>query len=84
VSAYLNLFHAAENSVSTRGADPDVKAFFDSLHIERQGNRAVLTAAMPPAFLRKVVGEPLQELPASSEGKAMQSEESTPARKTPD
>jgi hypothetical protein len=84
VSAYLNLFHAAENSVATRGADPDVKAFFDSLHIERQGKRAVLTAAMPPAFLRKVVGEPLQEMPAaSSEGKAMQSEESTPVRKTP-
>jgi hypothetical protein len=40
---------------------------------------------MPPAFLRKVVGEPPQELPAaSSEGKAMQSEESTPVRKTPD
>jgi len=37
---------------------------------------------MPPGFLRKVVGE--QDLPAaSSEGKALQSEESTPAPKTP-
>jgi hypothetical protein len=65
VSAFLNLFHAAENSVATRGTDPDVKGFFDSLHIERQGDRAVLTAAIPPGFLRKVVGEPQQELPAT-------------------
>ncbi len=57
VSAFLNLFHAAENAVGTGGSDPDVKAFFDSLHIERHGDRSVLTAAVPPGFLRKVVGE---------------------------
>jgi hypothetical protein len=85
VSGYLNLFHAAENSVATRGTDPDVKAFFDSLHIERQGNRAVLTAAMPPGFLRKVVGEPQEELApaAPTEGEAMRPEQPPPRRKTP-
>lgn len=86
VSAYLNLFHAAENSVATRGTDPDVKAFLDSLHIERQGNRAVLTAAMPPGFLRKVVGAPQQELAPSAptEDEAMRPEQPPPRRKTPD
>jgi hypothetical protein len=86
VSAYLNLFHAAENSVATRGTDPDVKAFLDSLHIERQGNRAVLTAAMPPGFLRKVVGAPQQELAPSvpTEDEAMRPEQPPPRRKTPD
>lgn len=56
VSTFLNLFHAAENSVAAGGSDPDVKAFFDSLQVERHGERAILTAAVPPGFLRKVVG----------------------------
>ncbi len=56
VSTFLNLFHAAENSVATGGSDPDVKAFFDSLQVEQHGERSVLTAAIPPGFLRKVVG----------------------------
>ena len=61
VSAMVSLFHAAEASVATHGTDPDMQAFFDSLRVERQGDRAVLTAAIPPGVLRKVVGEPLKE-----------------------
>jgi hypothetical protein len=58
VATFLTLFHAAEASVATKGADPDVKAFFDSLNVERHGDRAVLTAAIPSGFLKKVVAEP--------------------------
>jgi hypothetical protein len=58
VSTFLSLFHAAEASVATKGTDPDVKAFFDSLSVERHGDRAVLTAAIPSGFLKKVVAEP--------------------------
>jgi hypothetical protein len=58
VATYLNLFHAAEMSVQTKGADPDVKAFFDSLRIERKDDRAILTAVIPPGFLKKVIAEP--------------------------
>ena len=54
---FLTLFHAAEGSVGTHGTDPDVKAFFDSLKIERDGDRAVLTAAVPPGFIKKVLSE---------------------------
>jgi len=56
-SAFLNLFHAAESSVGAHGTDPDVKAFFDSLKVEQAGDRAILTATVPPGFLRKVLAE---------------------------
>jgi hypothetical protein len=90
VSAFLNLFHAAENAVGTGGSDPDVKAFFDSLHIERHGDRSVLTAAVPPGFLRKVVGEsqegasPSAASPPTAEREAMQPAQHQSSRKTPD
>ena len=55
VSAFLSLFHAAEGSVGAQGTDADVKAFFDSLKVERSGDRAVLTATVPPGFVKKVL-----------------------------
>jgi len=56
-SAFLNLFHAAEGSVGTQGTDPDVKAFFESLKVEQAGDRAILTATVPPGFIHKVLTE---------------------------
>lgn len=56
-SAFLSLFHAAEGSVGTQGTDADVKAFFDSLKVERSGDRAVLTATVPSRFIKKVLSE---------------------------
>jgi hypothetical protein len=56
-SAFLNLFHAAEGSVGAHGTDLDVKAFFDSLKVEQAGDRAILTATVPPGFLRKVLAD---------------------------
>jgi hypothetical protein len=61
MSTYLTLFHAAELAVATRGTDPDVKAFFDSLSVQSSGDRAILTAVIPPGFLHKVVAEPQTE-----------------------
>ncbi|HZE26975.1 MAG TPA: hypothetical protein VE083_06290 [Terriglobales bacterium] len=72
VSRFLSLFHAAETSVATQGTDPDVKAFFESLSVQRQGDRAVLTASIPPGFLRKVVEESPPELPAALPSAARQ------------
>jgi hypothetical protein len=57
VSAYLNLFHAAEISTSAQGPDPDVKALFDSLKVEQEKDRAVLTATVPVGFIRKALAE---------------------------
>lgn len=57
LSTFLSVFHTAENTVGTSGPDPDVKAFFDSLKIEHQRDRAVLTATVPVGFIRKALAE---------------------------
>jgi hypothetical protein len=61
-AAFLSIFHAAEGSVGTHGTDVDVKEFFDSLKVEQSGDRAILTAIVPPGFIKKV----LTEAPSSS------------------
>jgi len=54
---FLNIFHSAETSATAQGADADVKEFFESLKVEQRGKRAILTATLPPGFLRKVFTE---------------------------
>ncbi|MGA8491802.1 MAG: hypothetical protein WB711_15355 [Terriglobales bacterium] len=54
---FLNLFHTAESTVSTPGLDPDIKALFDSLKIQADKNRAVLTAIVPLGLIRKALAE---------------------------
>ena len=56
-AAFLSIFHAAESSVGTQGTDADVKIFFDSLKVEQSGDRAILTATVPPGFILKVLKE---------------------------
>jgi len=56
-SAYLSLFQAAEGSVGTHGTDADVKALFDSLKVEHSGDRAILTATVPPGLIGKILTE---------------------------
>jgi hypothetical protein len=56
-AAFLSLFHAAEGSVGAQGTDVDVKTFFDSLKVEQSGDRAILTATVPPGFIKKVLTE---------------------------
>ena len=56
-AAFLSIFHAAEGSVGSHGTDTDVKAFFESLKVEQSGDRAILTATVPPGFIKKVLTE---------------------------
>ncbi len=56
-AAFLSVFHAAEGAVGKQGTDPDVKTFFDSLKVEQKGDRAILTATVPPGFVRKALAE---------------------------
>lgn len=58
VGTFLQLFHSAEGTASLPGSDPDVKAFFDGLKVQQRGDRTILTAAIPPGFLRKAVASP--------------------------
>ena len=63
-TTFLNIFHATEVSVGAQGTDADVKAFFDSLKVEQSGTRAILTATVPPGFIKKVLTEAPSEPPA--------------------
>jgi hypothetical protein len=56
----LNMFHTAEEG--SRGNDPDVKAAFDSLQVHQDGDRAVLSATLPPGFLHKMLSESPNDL----------------------
>jgi hypothetical protein len=62
---FLAMFHSAETAVGGRGNDPDVKAVFDSLQIRQESDRAVLSATVPPNFLKKLLSESPVEAPAS-------------------
>jgi hypothetical protein len=75
LGTFLNIFHTAENTVSTPGADADIKALFDSVKIEQQTNRAVLTATVPVGFIRKA----LSESPAGTAPEPLQPQDSAPA-----
>jgi hypothetical protein len=57
VNVFVALTHSAEASVGMHGTDPDVKAFFESLEVKQEGDRAVLNAAVPYGFLRKMLTE---------------------------
>jgi hypothetical protein len=61
LGTFLQLFHTAEGTVSMPGNDPDVKAFFDGLKVQQHDDRTVLTAAIPPGFIRKAVAAPPTE-----------------------
>jgi hypothetical protein len=63
-ATFFHLFHAAEISTGAQNPDPDIKALFDSLKIEQEKNRAVLTATVPVGFIRKALAEaPLAATP---------------------
>jgi hypothetical protein len=62
VNAFLRLMHATEISIGAHSPDPDIKALFDSLEIEQQRDRAVLTASIPLGLIRKLLAEAPAEI----------------------
>ncbi len=65
-NVFLAMTHAAETSVGIHGTDVDVKALFDSIQIKQEGDHVVLTAAMPFAFLHKMLSGSTPESSAPS------------------
>jgi hypothetical protein len=61
LNVFLAVFHSAE--AGGQGNDPDVKAAFDSLQVHQDGERAVVSATIPPGFLHKIFSESPTELP---------------------
>lgn len=54
-NTFINVFHSAQSTSIAHGSDPDVKQFFDSLKVEQRGNRVLLTAVAPIAFIQKAL-----------------------------
>ena len=65
LTTFLTLFHAAEGKAGGNGPDPDLKQFFESLKVERNDDRVVLTATAPVAFIRKLTQLEPVETPAT-------------------
>jgi hypothetical protein len=63
LNAGLLFFRQLEIAPSTSGSDADVKQVFESLAVEQHDSSAVLTATVPPGFLKKITSTP-PELPA--------------------
>jgi hypothetical protein len=58
---FLSLYRSVAQSVGTRGLDRDVKKAFDSIQVEQKDNRAIFTATIPQAFLKKIASEAQQK-----------------------
>jgi hypothetical protein len=90
IDTYLNVFRTAESAVATPGPDPDIKAFFDSLKIQPEKNRAVLTATVPLGLIRKALAEaptsvtPETQPPQSPTAPPSAPESSKTRKKAPD
>ena len=54
----LGIFKDMEAGAPPSGTDEDVKKVFDSIRIEQQEKSALLTATIPPGFLKKITSEP--------------------------
>ncbi len=55
ISVFLALTRTAETSAGIHGTDADVKAFFDSVKVKQEADRAMVSATLPLAFLRKML-----------------------------
>ena len=53
----LSIFRGVESSAGMGGPDPDVKAFFDSIAVSQDGDRAILKATFTQGFLQKALSE---------------------------
>jgi hypothetical protein len=66
-ATFLELFRGIQATTTKGISDPDIRTVFDSLSIAQQGNRAELSATIPPAFLRKLVHGPAQNAVSGDE-----------------
>lgn len=74
----LSIFRGVESGAQLGGPDPDVKAFFDSIAVSQEGNRAILRATFTQGFLQKALSE--APVSAAPEPAPPAKEKSTPKR----
>ncbi len=75
---FLGVFQSIQNSAQLNGADPDVKAVFDSFRFSQDKDRAILRANIPVSVIKKVFTENPVEITTPA-----QSERQQPAAETP-
>jgi len=63
VNTFLALSESAEANVGNAGPDPDIKEIFKSLEVKQHGDRATLTAKIPPTLIQKLL-TPAADAPA--------------------
>jgi hypothetical protein len=54
---FLAMYRTVAQSVGAKGADADVKAALDSIHVEQKGNVATFTATFSQGFLKKIASD---------------------------
>jgi hypothetical protein len=57
VGTLISLYQSIEQNAQQGGGDPDVKAFVDSVKVEQQKDKAVLTATLSKGFLKKMFAQ---------------------------
>ena len=71
-NTFINVFHSAQATSIAHGSDPDVKQFFASLKVEQSGDRALLTATAPIAFIRKALAASAEDVTPGGQGEVKQ------------
>jgi hypothetical protein len=66
VNTFLAISQSAEENVGKAGPDPDIKEIFKSLEVKQHGDRAVLTAKIPPTLIQKLLTPPAESVPATT------------------
>lgn len=79
--AFLSIFRTLEGTLQPSGGDPDVKAVFDSLKVEQDRDKAIVSATVPLGFFQKMLEEPPVNVtgPPADETQAPPQEEKKPA-----
>jgi hypothetical protein len=57
-TSWLAVFRTLQQNMQTSGTDRDVKAAFDSIRVDQQPGRVVLSADIPASVLKKIAAEP--------------------------
>jgi hypothetical protein len=65
--------------VGKAGPDPDITEIFKSLEVKQHGDRATLTAKIPPTLIQKLLTPPAEQVP----DKTVPQQQTSPPAKHP-
>ena len=77
-SGFLTLFKSIEINAQTAN-DPDLKSALESLKIEQQDSRAILSATIPAGFFKKILEEPPVDVTGAKQDQPAPAQKDQPA-----